>query len=667
MIADGEMNVKRLFLTPLEQLECRKLLTAAMSGTVPNMLVVDGTDGVDLISLRYRGSNVQVILNGVAQFFTAADINRIEVYAGEGNDIVDLSTLYINTYVLAGAGNDLVLGGFGNDSLTGAAGKDTLRGGAGDDRLNGANSPDQVFGDDGSDVLYGGVHNDYLDGGAGVDWIFAEDGDDSLLGGPHNDRLYGGAGRDRILGQHGGDLLVGDSGNDLIWGGIGNDQISGSSGTDYVWGEDGDDSIYSRDDTPDSIDGGPGNDTVDADTTELDIDNVETINLPDAENPPPPPPPDPDPDPDPDPEPPPPPPPPTPVDTEHPVAINFADEAYWDSNFDTAVSHAKKLGATSLRLWVAVGSWDERPNAWDNPTERQIVNTWVPTPFEPRVAISGLAIKRAFELQRMGFSIAVTVAHHAGEVPRDAQQVKDFYSHLLNATETPSSTKKLKDVVDFWEVGNEVDAVHGWQPSATNKTTGMQGYVDQLLIPAAEVLKAAKETVISSSVRFSHNDLRIILAQLKTRNALSYIDYAGFHPYGTYDPTAPDDLSKSSLPYYTKEAVKVGKAYGKDLIATEWNVRGFASDGSQDAQWAAAVNEVYRNYIAPNYKVAYYYTLVNNAATRAGNTSARPAGVLKHDYPNPITKTSSLEDLIDYYNSPLVKADVFYNVLDSWK
>jgi hypothetical protein len=650
------MNVKRNYLTPLEQLESRKLLTAAMSTTVANMLVVDGTDGVDLISVRYRGPMVQVIHNGVTQRFLAADINRIEIYTLDGNDIVDLSSIYINTYVLAGMGNDLVYGGFGNDTLTGAAGKDTLYGGEGDDRLTGGQHNDIIHGQGGSDVLYGSEANDYMDGGTGVDWLFGEDGDDSLLGGPHNDRIYGGAGRDRILGQHGGDLLVGDSGNDLIWGGIGNDLISGSSGIDYVWGEEGDDNIFARDDALDVIDGGDGNDTLDADATEGSIVNVETINVPDVSNPPPTPPPDPE-----------PPPPPTPVDTEHPVAISFSDEALWDAQFDNAVAHAKKLGVTAVRLWMAVTDWDERPNAWDNVTERQIVNTWVPTPFETRAVISGLVIKRAFELQRLGFSIAVTLDHYDGQPPRDAQQVKDFFNHILSTTETPSSTKKLKDVVDFWEVGNEVDAADGWQPSGVNRTAGLKSYVDQLLIPAAEVLKAQKETVISSSVRYSHNDLKTILEQLKTRGALSYIDYAGFHPYGTYNADNPTDFATSSLPYYTERAVAVAKSYGVEMIATEWNVRGYASDGSENAEWGAAIDEVYRKYIVPNYKIAYYYALVNNAATRAGFTSARHASVLRHDYPGSISSTSPLADQIAYYNSPLIKSEPFYSVLDSWK
>lgn len=647
-----------------EPLEPRYVLSAAITG--PGLLTVEGTDGVDLISLRYRGPKVQVIHNGVVNRFLASGITRIEVYSRGGNDIVDLSGLAIPAYVLGGEGHDRIYGGSGNDTLTGASGRDTIWGGSGNDRITGGHHNDVLYGQDGSDVLYGSQGNDYIDGATGIDWLFGEDGDDSLIGGAHNDRIYGGNGKDRLLGQHGNDLLVGDSGNDWIWGGIGNDQISGSNGTDRLFGEDDDDSIFSRDNTPDYIDSGSGNDTLDSDLTEASITHTETINRPNVSTPP---------DPDPPPVPPPPstpptppaPPPSTPVQTEHPVSISFSDEAYWDENFSTAVAEAKKLGATSLRIWLSLGDWNERPQAWDTITKRQLVNTWVPTPFEPRASIAGLAIKRAFELKREGFNLTVTVVHYAGQPPENAQQVQDLFNHLLNATETPTGTTRLKDVIDLWEIGNEVDASHGWKPSANNRTEGMKGYVDQLLIPAAETLKNAGETVISGSVRYSHNDLRVILEQLKTRGMLSYIDYAGFHAYGTYDPSAPDDFAKSSLPYYTQKAVEVARSYGKEMIATEWNVRGFSSDGSQNTQWASAINQVYRQYVAPNYKIAYYYALINNYSGRGGNPSARPAGALKHDYSQPISPTSSVDDLIAYYTSPLIPSEPFYSMIDEWK
>jgi len=644
----------------IEQLEARTLLSAAMSQTVPNTLVIDGTSGNDVLGLRYKGTQLVVILNNVQQRFVSSTISRIEIYAGEGHDIADWSAIAINTYINAGAGNDYAIGGTGNDSLTGAAGKDTLIGGAGDDRINGANSPDILYGGDGSDVIYGGVHDDYLDGGTGVDWLFAEDGNDRLIGGSQNDRLYGGAGADRIWGFQGNDLLSGDGGNDRLFGGIGDDQIYGGAGVDQLYGETGNDSLWARDGAEDYLDGGDGTDAAQVDITELATLATETIDSPVTT-----PPPGPDPVPDPNPN---PPPTPDPIDTTHPVAISFNDEALWDANFDNAVAQAKKLGVTAIRLWMALKSWDDRPHAYDNVTLRQIVNTWTPTEFETRASIAGAVMKRAFELKRAGFTILLTVDQYSGAVPSSATQVKNFFSAVMNSTETPGSSTKFKDVIDMWEVGNEVDAADGWQPSGVNKTAGLQSYVDQLLLPAAQQLKADGETVVSSSVRYSSNDLRTILAQVKKRNMLSYVDYAGFHPYGSYTPSDPTNSAVNSLPIYTKEAVAVANSFGKKMIATEWNVRGYPRDGSRDAEWAAMIDRAYREVIAPNYQIAFYYALADNTATRAGSgVTARPASVLSHTYSGTITPTSSVADLIAYYESPLVKNDPFFSVLDGWK
>jgi len=82
-----------------------------MSQTVPNTLVIDGTSGNDVLGLRYKGTQLVVILNNVQQRFVSSTINRIEIYAGEGHDIADWSAIAINTYINAGAGNDSAVGG----------------------------------------------------------------------------------------------------------------------------------------------------------------------------------------------------------------------------------------------------------------------------------------------------------------------------------------------------------------------------------------------------------------------------------------------------------------------------------------------------------------------------------------------------------------------------
>jgi uncharacterized repeat protein (TIGR01451 family) len=95
-----------------------------------------------------------------------------------------------------------------------------------------------------NDVLRGTTAGDRLDGLAGNDVISGLLGADCITGGPGDDRLSGGGGNDRI---DGGD------GNDRITGGAGRDRITGGAGSD---------SVDVADSSRDTVDCGPGRDTV---------------------------------------------------------------------------------------------------------------------------------------------------------------------------------------------------------------------------------------------------------------------------------------------------------------------------------------------------------------------------------------------------------------------
>jgi len=182
-------------------------------------------------------------------------------------------------------------------------------GGGGDDSLGGTPNGDRLFGDDGIDRIDGKAGNDQLDGAAGDDYLYDGAGDDTVTAGPGNDNFYAGPGRDTFSGGVGDDTVFysdrtapvtvtlndqaddgeggegdnvasdietvyGGAGNDtivagpvasrLIAGG-GNDTLKGSPDEDRIEGNEGDDTIDSRDGRYDSIDCGPGNDTVLAD------------------------------------------------------------------------------------------------------------------------------------------------------------------------------------------------------------------------------------------------------------------------------------------------------------------------------------------------------------------------------------------------------------------
>lgn len=121
------------------------------------------------------------------------------------------------------AGGVRLVGTPGNDTLTGTPRADRILGLAGHDNLRGLR---------GNDVLEGGPGNDRLDGG------------------PGNDRLLGGPGHDTLLGGPGNDVLVGGPGPNRYFGGPGNDRID------------------SRNGVAETVDCGPGVDTVIADAAD---------------------------------------------------------------------------------------------------------------------------------------------------------------------------------------------------------------------------------------------------------------------------------------------------------------------------------------------------------------------------------------------------------------
>jgi Ca2+-binding RTX toxin-like protein len=131
-----------------------------------------------------------------------------------------------------------------------------IRGSRDDDVLIGTDFGDRLVGAEGSDLLRAGHGDDCLEGGSHID---------VLDGGPGNDRLLGGLGRDRLLGGPGNDVLTGGHGNDYLTGSTGDDVVNPGKGRDRALGGAGNDTINARDRTRDSIDCGPGADTVRAD------------------------------------------------------------------------------------------------------------------------------------------------------------------------------------------------------------------------------------------------------------------------------------------------------------------------------------------------------------------------------------------------------------------
>lgn len=239
-------------------------------------------------------------------------------------------------------GNDLLYGRGGRDDLYGFLGYDDLRGGDGSDKLGGGEERDGLYGNSGSDVLNGGDLEDQLQGGDGNDKLFGGSGGtvnryiENLDGGRGADLLSGGPGfefyhfdsgwgNDTIsdsdanavifhgsqenlsirlspgpgpevtdgtnsvewddafeiwlVGGRGDDTITGDDQSNDLAGSDGSDTINGGRGNDALSSDISDSTGYgSYDNVPDTIDCGPGTDTVYFDPTRDTVTNCENLN-----------------------------------------------------------------------------------------------------------------------------------------------------------------------------------------------------------------------------------------------------------------------------------------------------------------------------------------------------------------------------------------------------
>jgi Ca2+-binding RTX toxin-like protein len=297
-----------------------------------------GNNGADTVS--YSGSSlragVTLTLDGRANDGFANEQDNVssdvEILVGTGWDDHITGNDQGNT-VRGGSGNDTVLGMGGDDDLDGGPDYDSLVGGDGNDRLHpgagdwshhrdwapiepvtsiavanvlvGGNGDDTLFSDEGDDLMSGGPGNDTadystygpytgadisLDGlrndgfrqysmdhpgtpefyeaefdnvGADVENVVGTYNVDKIVGNDADNRLVGGGYEDSLIGGAGNDTLVGDGG-DTYW----KDSLEGGTG---------DDTFMTRDNSADTLDGGPGNDRAQLDEDEDERSSIEAI------------------------------------------------------------------------------------------------------------------------------------------------------------------------------------------------------------------------------------------------------------------------------------------------------------------------------------------------------------------------------------------------------
>lgn len=227
----------------LESLESRRLLSGVYLGSFGTLRIA-GDDGVnDSVNVALAGDQIEVVINGApAESFDSADIQRIIIRTGSGDDSVSVVETLQPTWVFAQDGNDTIATSAARDVVYGHAGEDLIDAGGGNNFVVGGEDNDNITTGDGKDRIWGRDGNDVIISGGGNDLVVAGRGDDLVETGVGTDHAYG---------RDGSDTLRGGDGNDRLWGGPGNDSIEGGNGDDVIGGIVGNNSLF----------GGAGKDT----------------------------------------------------------------------------------------------------------------------------------------------------------------------------------------------------------------------------------------------------------------------------------------------------------------------------------------------------------------------------------------------------------------------
>lgn len=188
---------------------------------------------------------------------------------------------------MGGPGNDDLVGGADEDEVSyrdstepvtidltedgpqngGSEGDDTLseiedvRGSDAGDVLRGNGSDNDLNGFQGDDLIEGRDGDDLLDGGSGIDTLSYENAPSGVTVDLADDEPQdtGGAGEDFLLDVD-FEFLRGSPHDDTLRGTNGINRIDGLGGLDTIFARGGDDEIQARDNVPDTVDCGPGDD-----------------------------------------------------------------------------------------------------------------------------------------------------------------------------------------------------------------------------------------------------------------------------------------------------------------------------------------------------------------------------------------------------------------------
>lgn len=253
-----------------ETLETRTMLSNSFD-TSTGILTVTGTAKPDTIEFG-GGTTILVRMTSsgttTSESFDALKVTKIIVNALDGSDTVVVGKVPIPFVINGGKGNDKLSAGPANDTILGGGGDDYIFGGDGKDRLDGGSQGDDMFGGGGKDAI------DYSSRVGNLTVGLGALPDDGEAGEGDNVRtdieiIFCGSGNDKVSTTSSKSIeIYGYAGNDTLNGGSGNDYLDGGAGNDLLIGGGGDDVFKVKDGAKDSVIGGSGIDTADADATD---------------------------------------------------------------------------------------------------------------------------------------------------------------------------------------------------------------------------------------------------------------------------------------------------------------------------------------------------------------------------------------------------------------
>ncbi|HEX8322826.1 MAG TPA: hypothetical protein VF595_02830 [Tepidisphaeraceae bacterium] len=234
------------------------------------------------------------------------------------------------------------------------------------------------------------------------------------------------------------------------------------------------------------------------------------------------------------------------------------------ATYKAVVQMLRESNTTNIRMWYGFDSYQVR------------------TPER----ISTFVNKFAHD----GFDITLSVNPRKGR-HGTPEETRAMFEYIV-------SQPGMVDSVDRWELGNEPDHERYWNGTLTD-------FVSDYIAPAASVLHAKGEKVISGGVSWNPEDVRTMV----NVGLLDHVDYVGFHPYANNIGALKSRIAA------LKEIVG-----GTPIVATEWNARGHENDSDKGA-WADEV-KAFWPVIQANFEMSHYFAAV------VQDTMAGPAGIL---------------------------------------